>query len=223
MHDALPPMRALLPSILAVMLGSLSGCCSLSRFFCGPDRSPWVPQSFDTPRRTTQTLFEALRRDDPEVLFLCLDPAYRRRIGIDDSMAMRLAWDRFREQNPGLHVAGYTTVPEPRLLDPDHARVTVDIVGEKTELDLRRQSVWEVRFRRPDGSVFGESAAIASFADRAQIAVLTNQDDDASRLMLTPFVFHHDGLAEVPLDAIEHVALTRRWLVADVRPHAEQP
>jgi hypothetical protein len=177
-----------------------------------------VPQRFDTPQRTAQTLFEALRRDDPEVLFLCLDRTYRRRLGIDDSMIMRLAWDRFREQNPNLHVAGYTEVPEPTRLDADHATVAVDIVGQLVDMDFVRLSYWELRYRRPNGTQGDDGAQLRSFAECAQVAPLADANDDVSRLMLAPFVFHHDGLDEVPLGDIENVALTRRWLVTDIRP-----
>lgn len=210
-------MRPILLSMLAVTLASLSGCCSLSRLFCGPDQSDWVSQQFDTPRHTAQTLFEALRRDDPEVLFLCLDRSYRQRLGIDDSMAMRLAWQRFREQNPSLHVAGYTQVPAPTRLDSDRATVTVDVVGEQVQIDFERRSYWELRYRRPNGSAGEEGQEVPTFAERAQVVPLRRENDDMSRLMLAPFDFHHDGLDAVPLEAIEHAALTRRWLVTDIR------
>ncbi|MBL8730525.1 MAG: hypothetical protein JNM25_19055 [Planctomycetes bacterium] len=210
-------MRLTLLPMLVASLSCLPGCCSLSRFFCGPDRSAWVPQSFDTPQRTAQTLFEALRRDDPEVLYLCLDQSYRQRLGITDSMTMRLAWDRFRERNAGLHVAGYTEVPEPTRLDADHATVAVDVVGRPVAIDFVRRSYAEVRYRRPNGTVGDDGRQLRSFAERAQVAPLEDATDDQSRLMVAPFVFHHDGLDAVPLDAIEHVALTRRWLVVDIR------
>ncbi len=210
-------MRPILLSMLAAMLSTLSGCCSLSRLFCGPDRSAWVSQRFDTPHRTAQTLFEALRRDDPEALFLCLDRSYRRRMGIDDSLTMRLAWDRFREQNPSLHVAGYTEVPEPTRLDDDRATVTVDVVGQRVDMDFERRSYWELRYRRPNGTTGEDGQELRTFTGRAQVARLPRDDDDMSQLMLAPFDFRHEGLDEVPLGAIEHVALTRRWLVTDIR------
>jgi hypothetical protein len=209
-------MRPILLPILAATLSCLGGCCSLSRLFCGPDRSVWVPQRFDTPQRTGQTLFEALRRDDPDVLYLCLDRSYRQRLGID-SLTMRLAWQRFREQNPGLHIAGYSEVPEPTRLDADHATVTVDVAGQAVDLDFVRRAYWELRFRRPNGTTGEQSGLLSNLLERAQIEVIENDTEQVSRLMLTPFAFYHDGQDEVPLDAIEHAAVTRRWLVTDIR------
>ncbi|MBX3464847.1 MAG: hypothetical protein KF830_16895 [Planctomycetes bacterium] len=203
----------LLLLFLAVHLG---GCCSLSRLFCGPDRSPWVPQRFDTPRRTAQTLFESLRRDDPEVLFLCLDRSYRRRLGIGDSMVMRVAWERFREQNPGLHVAGYTEVPEPIRRDADHATVAVDVVGTVVDLDFERRCFWEIRYRtagNPPGEPGGELRAAA---EALRVVPLDDAEDNRSRLEFAPLVFPH-GFDPVPVEAIEHVAITHRWLVTDIR------
>lgn len=209
-------MRPILLTILVAMQSCLGGCCSLSRLFCGPDRTAWVPQRYDTPRHTAQTLFEALRRDDPDVLYLCLDRSYRQRLGID-SLTMRLAWERFREQNPGLHVAGYSEVPEPTRLHADRATVAIDVAGRAVELDLARRAYWELRYLVP-GSPPGEPGGeLTSFAERAQIARIEDPDRDLSRLMLTPFVIDHEGIVTLPIDAIEHVALTRRWLITDIR------
>lgn len=208
-------MRLPFLSILVTSLASLQGCCSLSRLFCGPDRSVWVPQQFDTPRHTAQTLFEALRREDPEVLFLCLAPAYRHRLGIGDSMVARLAFDRFLEQNPYLHVAGYTEVPEPTLLDPDRATVAVDVVGEPIEIDFVRLAGWELRYRRPDGMLDEVSQFLPSFAGRAQVETMGQQE--RSQVMVAPFEFDHENVPRVPIEAIERVALVRTWLVTDVR------
>lgn len=201
--------------MLVVCLMGLQSCCSLARVFCGPDRSAWVPQDFDTPRHTGQTFFEALRREDPEVLFLCLAPTYRHRLGITDSMVARLAWERFREQNPYLHVAGYTEVPEPSRLDPDHATVIVDAVGEPVEIDFVRLAQWELRFQVPGGPPLEEGGYLRSFAERAQVAVL--EGEERSKVRVDPFEFAHDGVEQVPLEAIDHLALTRTWRIADVR------
>lgn len=210
-------MRAIPCALLAALAAGLGGCCSLSRMFCGPDSSPWISQRFDSPRATVMTLFEALRRDDPEALFLCLSREYRRgELGIEDSMVMKLAWDRFREANPYLHVAGWTEVPEPRRLDADHATVALDVVGEPVEIDLRRAAFWEVRYQVPGGPPGDKSGALRSFAERAQISELDDRADPTSRLMVAPFEFEH-GVDPVPLEAVEHVALTRRWQVTAIR------
>jgi hypothetical protein len=215
----LRPMRTLLLTCLLTGVPSLGGCCSLSRLFCGPDRSPWVPQRFDTPQRTARTLFEALRRDEPEVLFLCLDRPYRQRLGIGDSMVMKLAWERFRQQNPGLHVAGYTVVPEPTQLDADHATVAVEVVGQVVELDFVRRAYWELRYQTPGAPAGEVGGELPAFADAARIVPIEDDRESRSRLELRPLVFAH-GIEPVPIEAIDHVALTRRWLVTDIRERA---
>ena len=209
------------PSLLLLvpLLLSLSGCCSLARFFCGPDKTPWISQRFDTPQRTVQTLFEAVRRDEPEAVYLCLGEGYRRQLGLD-SLTLQLAWERIREQNPGLHVAGYTDVPPGEPLapgDPDRARVTVDVAGTLVDIDLERQAYWELRYRRDSGTPGDQGAAIKSFSSHARIETAPGGRKETSRLEFEPMEFRHQGIDAVPLEAIEYAALTRRWKITDIR------
>ncbi len=211
----MPPMRVSSLSLLVLVLLPLSGCCSLSRFFCGPDRTPWVSVRYETPQLAVKTLLEALRRDDWEIVCLSLSQAYQQRLGLDQ-MTARVVGPRIREQNPGLHVAGYAEVPEPTLLDPDHASVTIDVQGTPIEIHLVRQRSREVRFRRPDGSIADQGALLESFVGHARIEPV-DRDQDLSRLVLEPLQFYHDGLEVVPVEALEHMALTSRWKVDDLR------
>lgn len=199
------------------ILGCLGGCCGLSRLFCGPDRSPWISQRFDSPRSTVQTLLEALRRDAPEALFLCLDRDYKRRLGIEDSTVLRLAWERFREANPYLHVAGYADVPEPTRTDAAHASVTLEIAGETIDLDLCSEVVWELRYRLDDAPVAQLGGTAVSFAARAQLQRRELDDRDVYVLQLAPIEFEHYGVDAVGIAAIEHAALTTRWRISDIR------
>jgi hypothetical protein len=212
-------MRPTFLPLLPLFLCPLSGCCALSRFFCGPDKTPWISQRYDTPQQTVQTLFESVRRDEPQALFLCLGESYRQRLGID-SVTLQLAWERIRERNPGLHVAGYTTVPPGHLLrpdDPDHARVTVEVAGSIVDIDLERQAYWELRYRRENGTLGEEGAPIASFDGRGRVDVLPDSYPERSRLSLEPIEFRHEGIDSVPLAAIEHASLSRRWKISDIR------
>src|SRR5688572_13889449 len=113
----MPPSRLLL---FALVL-PLSGCCSLARFFCGPDTTPWVSVRFETPRLAVMTLLEALRRDDPEIVYVSFSQRYQRHHAIDVT-TFKILWPRIREENQGLlFLAGYAQVPEPSRLGPDHA------------------------------------------------------------------------------------------------------
>ena len=41
--------RSLLPALVLCALLPTGGCCSFARFFCGPDKTPWVSVDFDAP------------------------------------------------------------------------------------------------------------------------------------------------------------------------------
>lgn len=203
---------------LLAFLPGLGGCCGLSRLFCGADRTPWVSERYDTPRHTVQTLFEALRRDDPDTLAKCLDLDYRRRlVGTGDTLVLRVLWERFREENPYLHLAGYTEVPEVAQPAPGRATVQLEVAGEPVTIDLARRVVWELRYTLPDAPRAEIGGTVGSFAERATLARRAGDDHDDYELRLAPFSFAHYGLDAVPLAAIEHAALTTRWFVTDLR------
>lgn len=203
---------------LLAFLPGLGGCCGLSRLLCGADRTPWISERYDTPRHTLQTLFEALRRDDPDTLAKCLDLGYRRRlVGTGDTLVLRVLWDRFRAENPYLHVAGYTDVPEVVPSSPDRATVALEVAGEPVAIDLTRVTVWEVRYDLPDAPRAEIGGTVASFAERAELTRREGSDHDDYELRLAPFVFPHYGFEPLPLAAIEHAALTTRWFVTDIR------
>lgn len=206
--------------LLALSLSPLSGCCSLARFFCGPDTTPWISERYDTARNAAQTLFEAIRRDDAEVVYLCLSQSCRKRFGIGDSIEARVAWARFREQVPGLHVAGYATVPPPTMLGPDRATVAVQVEGRTIEVDLERQAYVEVRYHRDDGLPFEQGEVIRAFAERALLVpqpVHPEADDAKTELHVKPFVLIHSPNVDITMESIDYAGLSHRWKVADVR------
>ncbi len=209
-------MMRLSPWLCAALALPLPGCCSLARLFCGPDRTPWVSVRFDTPEQAVQTLLEAIRRDEPEVVYLSLADEYRRRLGLDNAIA-QLAWARLREENPGLHVAGYATVPPPVRLVDDGATFELDVEGNRLVIDVVRQSFWEIRYRRANGTQGDDGAPIASWAPYATLTPVAGTDIETSELHLAPRRFEHEGLETLQLDQLEHVALTRRWKVASIR------
>ncbi len=221
-------MRA--PSRLAAVLvlalcSTTSGCCSLARLFCGPDRTPWISVDFGAPEATVRTLLEALRRDDPETVYFCLSNDFRARLGVD-AMTAQLAWPRIREQNPGLHLAGYADVPEPTRRGLDRAAFLLDVEGTAVEVALVRESYYLVRYARvlrgADGSVaFGPpgevGASIPSFEGFAEVEVVDDRVDDRSRVTLAPLTFGHPGFDAIPLDQVERVGLERRWKIDAIR------
>lgn len=196
--------------LAAALVLPAPGCCSLARLFCGPDRTPWVSIDHATPEATVRTLLEALRRDAPEVVYGCLSNAYRDRLHLDQA-SVTLAWVKLREQNPGLHVAGYAEVPPATRIDADHARIELCIEGQRLEVDVVRQLYWEVRYRRDNGTPGASGQPLGSLADRASI--VADDTADRSTLTLSPLTFRHDGLEAVPLTAIEFAGIQREWKV----------
>lgn len=208
--------RCPLVVVLALALPA-SGCCSLARWFCGPDRSPWVSIDYRTPELATRTLLEALRRDEPEVVYASLSHGYRDRLGLDQATTV-LAWQRVRADNPGLHVAGYAEVPTATATGPDRARVALRIEGRRVDIDLVRQRKWEVRWRRPSGTLAEPGANLPSFA--AWAAVGTGERDRTATLRLQPFTFAVG--ADLPdADAIEFAGLVAEWKVDDISMPSE--
>jgi hypothetical protein len=199
--------RGLLLLSLAAALPA-SGCCSLARFFCGPDRTPWVSVDYTTPERAARTLLEAIRRDEPEIVYRSLSNAYRQQNQLDQAGAV-LAWQRLREQNPGLHVAGYAEVPAATPLGPDRARIEVDVEGNRIEIVLVRQRKWEVRWRRPNGTPAEHGLPVATFEGMATIA---ENDDGSTATLRAPLTFRI-GAELPPLAVIEFAGLVAEWKV----------
>ncbi|HEB53556.1 MAG TPA: hypothetical protein ENI87_09920 [bacterium] len=202
----------------------LSGCCSLARLFCGPDRSPWVSIDFRTPERAVRTFLEALRRDDPEVVYRALSRGFRSANRLDGAIA-KVAWDRIREHYPFLHVAGYAEVPPPRRRDPDHADVQIEVEGTPVRIELVRESYWEVRYSRPGTGPeqpFGPpgrwGAPLATLAETVRVENTTTEfSPDRSRVVIAPLEFQHQMIDEVPLELIESAGVYREWKIAALR------
>ncbi|MFK7741220.1 MAG: hypothetical protein AB8H80_12950 [Planctomycetota bacterium] len=225
-------MRSLLPSAILLFAAlPLAGCCSFARYFCGPDRTPWISVSFASPRAATRTFLEALRRDDPEIVYLCLSDSYRDGLEID-SMTTKAAWPVIREQMPGLHLAGYAEVPEPTRHGRDRASVEIDVEGYKIAIELFRESYFEVRYLREgqgaaEGERFGPDGkygkTLRSFTGRLVTTPIGEDDPDfneerfESRIRIDPLVFEHDGLDAVPVENIDAVGYYREWKIAGLR------
>jgi hypothetical protein len=203
------PWLSFLPALAGAL--PLSGCCALARGLCGPDRTPWIQVDFATPEAATRTFLEALRRDDPEVVYRCLSHECRKRLGID-GLTTQLAWTEVRRQAPYLYVAGYADVPPATRAGADQARVRLDIGGTVVDVALVRQAKWEVRYRRADGALYEPGALLDDVGTVATVAA--DPADERSTLQLQPLRFRHDGLDAVRLDDVEFAGVVRQWKVA---------
>jgi hypothetical protein len=222
-------MRALQALAVTAVLSPLSGCCSLARLFCGPDSSAWIQIDYSTPERTVHVLLEAVRRDNPQVVYESLAEEYRADLKLDRTSA-QVAWQQLKDQTPGLHLLGYATVPPPTRLADDGATFVLDVEGRTLRIDLVRESFWEIAYRRPpepksDGSAPAPTAQgtlgeqrrrVTSWNTLARIEPLDDPDRDLSRIVLEPVQFEHEGQVAVPLESIERVGLVRRWKIANL-------
>jgi len=89
-------MRSPAAAALCALSVTLTGCCSISRAFCGPDTSAWISVDLSTPELAARTLLEALRRDEPEVVYDALSDELREELGVgvaadDDDLVVRRA------------------------------------------------------------------------------------------------------------------------------------
>lgn len=211
--------RTLALALLAAL--PLGGCCSFARFFCGPDRTPWISVDYASPESAVRTMLEALRRDDPDIVYESLSDGYRQRHGLD-LMSVQVFWQRFRDANPGLHVAGYAQVPTAERPAADRAVVRLEVEGHRLEVQLVRQDSWLVRYARPqvpgkEPFPPGEATQrIESFTGFVRVDADGDPDAERSRVDLAPLRVQHAGVELTP-DAIEAVTLQRAWKIADLQ------
>lgn len=212
-------MRPLALSLLCVSALPLAGCCSIARAWCGPDKSPWISVEFRTPELATRTLLEALRRDEPEVVYDALSDDLRNELGIN-GMALELAWTRIKEQYPYLHVAGYADVPAAAISPKGTtATITVTVEGNPLEVGLVRQTYWELRYQRPGEDLTPEQRdarvgrRLDNLAGTVEIQIDAEAEDDRSFVSLKPQSAAHFGVDEIPVANVDSLGVFHAWKV----------
>jgi hypothetical protein len=137
-------------ALLLLSAPALGGCCSIAGWFCGPDRSEWVPISFDSPAATIATFREALRRDDLDVIYRCLGEGYKQRHSLTQ-VSLTILWERLRAEVPAIHLLGDADVEGWTQLAPDRWRCELHYGSVRIETELVRQPLLEVRVAVPGG------------------------------------------------------------------------
>src|SRR5436190_6065004 len=213
-------IRSLPSTIGIVLLLPLPGCCSLARFFCGPDRTEWVSVDRATPEDAVKTLLESLRRSNPQILYDSLSDRYRDQLGVT-GLIVTVGWEKFCEANPGLHVAGYAQVPAPTVLTDDRAEFTLDVEGTKVDVRVVRQLRARVTYRSDNGAQLDKSDPLTRFAEVAMIAPEPGlpEGKERSRLTMTLTV-RHPYADEVPLSRIDAAGIETVWKIDDI--HTQQ-
>ena len=143
---AKPHVGRLVSLLAMAAIAPAPGCCGLARYFCGPDESVWVQESYGTPEQAVATFREAVRRADAEILQRCLGEAFKRRTGLVGVLEAELAWRKIEDEVPGLHVLGYASIQSIEITAPDRAVARLALDGNRVELGLVRQPYWEVRW-----------------------------------------------------------------------------
>jgi len=180
----------------------------MARLFCGPDRSEWVPIAFTTPKATMKTLLEAIRRDNPDVVFRCLGDDYKRTHGGTETVGFSVAWDRLKAETPGLHLAGYAVIPEPSVRVDGKVLYRLDVEGHPIEIELARQHFYEVG---------DQSWPVPDLARYAKIRNLQPDQNDAERALIDLALPFSPGRKSVSLEQIERAGIGSEWKVAALR------
>lgn len=204
--------------LLAMPLG---GCCTMARFFCGPDTSPWVPIAYDSAEATLRTFLEAVRRNQPSVVYGCLSPGFKRQHGLD-GLLVQAAWERLEAQVPGLHLLGYAEVPkEPQQRQDGGVSYELVVEGQALRIDLVRQSYWELRYRGRDGRPRETSTALDHDTLNGVVRVTDKGLDPVDELpqaeiALEPRVVLHPGTPKLRLEDVDELTVGREWKIAEI-------
>ncbi|MEQ1633317.1 MAG: hypothetical protein ABL997_13150 [Planctomycetota bacterium] len=213
--------------LLTVCVLPLGGCCSMARLFCGPDRSAWVPVSYDSPAATLATFLEAVRRDDSAKVYESLAASFKAQHGLD-GMVVNAAWERLRNEVTGLHLLGYAEVPnEPVQAQDGGVTYLVATEGVTIRIDLVRQSFWELQYRGRDGKPRETSAALdfdtLNGLLRVEAAEPDPEDDlPQARIALEPRLVMHPGSPSLQLSDVDRLAVGREWKIAEIRQVADR-
>ena len=139
-------MRPLVLAFLSAVALPLGGCCSLAQAWCGPERSAWISVEWGTPELATRTLLEALRRDDPEIVYEALADEMRASLGIDglgDAVCHSLGNPHavvFVDDAEAVNLPRLGPLAETSPLFPD--RVNLSVVSRMDDGSFRMR-VWE--------------------------------------------------------------------------------
>lgn len=222
------PSPRLRDAALLVLLLPIGGCCSLARFFCGPDTTPWVPISYETPEAALATLLEAIRRENVTQIYNSLSDGYKQRLGGADRIAAEVGWQRIKEQVPGVHMLGYVQVPaEPARRADRGVTYELEAYGERVRIDLVRQSFWTVLYQDAAGTVHEVGAVLPHDSLNGLVRVDPRTDPidqlPASALLLDELLVVHPTLKTLPLSNILQITIAREWQVNGLAPASDSP
>ena len=208
-----PKPRRQAAAALAMALSlPLGGCCSLARLLCGPDRSPWVSESYRTPEEAVATLCETARRDDPVTAFRALSPRYRSELGATGSFEFGVIWERLKRQVPGLHMLGYAVIESSLTLPDGRRRFLLETSGHRVELIVAQVASWTV-IHGASGDPPQEEGRYLSGPDRLWERI----DLGPGGELVVRIPWEPTTMGPVQPDQIRQVTLGLEWKVDQVR------
>lgn len=156
----------------ALALASLGGCCTIAGWFCGPDRSRWVSQRYETPDAALTTFLEAIRRDRPDVVCESLSERAKQNYGLAGVLECAVAWERMKAEVPGLHLAGDAERSELEVESDGRRRCELHAAGgNHITVLLREQPYWELTWLGRDGDLRRAGRFVSESEFRALLAV----------------------------------------------------
>ncbi len=127
-------------SLSALLILPLLPSCSL---FCGGDTRPLIPVTWDEPRLALNTLLAAIENDDARRIYQSLGPTLKKEQGID-GLQFAVGWERLRQAQPYLHVAGQAGVIEEKRLPSGEHLYLLGVHGKRFTVRLEPLSYWQV-------------------------------------------------------------------------------
>ncbi len=189
----------------AAALLPLSGCCDLALWWCGPDKSHWVAQSFLTPDEALATFVEATRRDRPDIVYRALSEGFKQRVGLPGAFEAAVGWERLKEQYSGIHLLARATISPAERLADDRVRYRLELRGYRFDVELVRLAWVGLRY-----DVDGASEPLEAFVGelRDHIALGPGLIPSSVRLEV-PL----DGAPDDVLDRLEGIGAGYRWKI----------
>jgi hypothetical protein len=192
--------------VTTALLLANAGCCTMARLFCGPEQDRWVSVGFTTHRAALDTLLEAIRRDNSDVVFRCLSEDFKRRWQVLGRVEAAVVWERLKDEVTGIHLLGYADVHGPELPADSRARYVLEVAGHRIGVELVRQAYWEVVREDADGP-FEDGEYVRDLAP--YLSIRPSEDQRSVQVLVAP------PPLDPPLDtaALVRVGVGTEWKV----------
>jgi hypothetical protein len=191
-------MRTLAALLLLPLLHS---CC----FLCGGDTRPLVPVTWEEPRSALETLLVAIENDDSRRIYQSLSPKLKQEQGID-GMAFAVGWEKLRQAQPFLHVAGQASVVQEKRVSPREHLYLMGVHGQRFTVKLEQLCYWEVLVQDED-----ERIRLGSYMDPALFEKrILNVAPDEGRILVE---FKDEEILGVQKSDIRGLELSTEWKV----------